>query len=68
MADMIKRIVDLRGPSVIADKTFAGLLSDLAVDFPKEWRWIKSAVSEFELGKVSMKRINQKTQVTVQLL
>jgi TPR repeat protein len=51
IGDVVRRIVALQGPGIIADKIFLGLVSDFASDFPKERKWIIAAVAELEIGK-----------------
>jgi TPR repeat protein len=52
VTESIRLIIALYGPVVITEDKFIALLADFAVDFPKERRWIRTAVSELGLGKL----------------
>jgi serine/threonine protein kinase len=51
MPGAFRQIIELRGPSAVADTAFVGLLADFAVAFPKERKWIRAAISDFDMGK-----------------
>ncbi|MDR2751952.1 MAG: sel1 repeat family protein, partial [Clostridiales bacterium] len=51
IADVIRYIIELRGPSVIKEQAFSGLLTDLAQPFERERKWIKYGLAEADIGK-----------------